>query len=375
METSCYWIHKTVKKSALRAQTLYDYKKITYPNERFLECSIEEAEEELVFSFDTKDRHPFKEIRTMSLTERLRILIDAARLFLLRREYFFTMHPENLYFDENYRVYVMERDICKYEEITEAAFLEEYKALIGYSMQKKYEFSDYLEGGKGLLKKHKILKRYMSEETLENTVSLLEEQYRELSKEIKEKQMLVYKKNYMRSRIYMVVSLVILFIGMTAIGYYRFYEKPVLEAKLQAEIDFLKGDYIQVIDDLSELSMRQLSYEQKHILSISYVNTESLTVEQKENILKKLPVNGEEKLMEYWIYIGRLIPLEAENIAMQRSDDELLLYAYMLEKNLTETDTEMTGEEKAAKLKELEEKIEKLAEQYTEQETEEEIQP
>ena len=94
---------------------------------------------------------------------------------------------------------------------------------------------------------------------------------------------------------------------------------------------------------------------------------------QKENILQKLPINGEEKLMEYWIYIGRLLPLEAENIALQRSDDELLLYAYMLEKDLTETDTQMTGEEKAAKLEELNGKIEKLAEKYVEEETEESV--
>ncbi len=56
--------------------------------------------------------------------------------------------------------------------------------------------------------------------------------------------------------------------------------------------------------------------------------------------------------------------MEAENIAMQRSDDELLLYAYMLDKDLTQTDTVMTGEEKAAKLADLEEKIANLAKQY-----------
>ena len=75
-------------------------------------------------------------------------------------------------------------------------------------------------------------------------------------------------------------------------------------------------------------------------------------------------------MMEYWIYIGRLNPLEAENIAMQRSDDELLLYAYMLEKDLTETDNQMTGEEKATKLSELEGKIKTLAEKYTANEEE-----
>ena len=373
METSLYLINKTMKKSDLQAETEYDYKKIEYPNERFLACHIEEKEETLEFTYETEGYHPFIETRTVSKQEKLRILIDAVRLFTIRKEYSFSLNPENLYFDENYRVYVLERDICKSEETQEEAFPEEYKALIGCSMQKKYSFEDYLEGGMSLFKKNKFLKMLMPLETLDEIIAFLEEKYQEISKEIRERRLLVNKNAYISSRVYIVVSILLLIAGAGVIGYYSLYEKPVLEAKLQSEIDFLKGDYIQVIDDLEELSVQQLSYDQKYILSVAYVNTESLTVEQKENILQKLPINGEEKLMEYWIYIGRLLPLEAENIALQRSDDELLLYAYMLEKDLTETDTQMTGEEKAAKLEELNGKIEKLAEKYVEEETEESV--
>lgn len=373
METSLYLINKTIKKSDLQAETTYDYKKIEYPYERFLTCHIEEKEESLEFTYETEGHHPFTEIRAVSKLEKLRILIDAVRLFTIKNEYTFSLSPANLYFDENYRVYVLERDICKGEGTVAEEFLEEYKALIGYSMQKKYSYEDYLEGGMSLFKKNKFLKMLMSLETLNEIVALLEKKYKEISKEIKERRLLVNKNAYIGSRVYIVISILLLIAGTGAIGYYSLYDRPILETKLQAEIDFLKDDYIQVIDDLSELSMQQLSYDQKYILSVSYVNTESLTVEQKENILQKLPINGEEKLMEYWIYIGRLLPLEAENIAMQRSDDELLLYAYMLEKDLTETDTQMTGEEKATKLEELNGKIEKLAEKYAEEETEESV--
>ena len=122
------------------------------------------------------------------------------------------------------------------------------------------------------------------------------------------------------------------------------------------------------VDDLKQLPMNRLSYDQKYVLSVSYVNLESLSLEQKQNILDKLPVNGDEKLMEYWIYIGRLQPVEAENIAMQKSDDELLLYAYMLDKDLTEADENLNGEEKAQKLEDLESKISHLAEVYMKEE-------
>ena len=176
--------------------------------------------------------------------------------------------------------------------------------------------------------------------------------------------MLVNKDTLIRRRIYMIVCGVLLLVSCGYIGYYSLVEKPQMTAKLAAEVDYIKGDYISVIEDLSALDISDLSYDQKFILSRAFVNAESLTVEQKENVLKDLPVTGDEKLMEYWIHIGRLNPVEAQNIAMQKSDDELLLYAYRMEKDLTETDTKMTGEEKAAKLKELEDKIAKLAEKY-----------
>lgn len=358
-------LKKTVRKSEVLAQTLYDYKKLEYKNEKFLSCTIEEKEEILEITYEINDYHPFKDIRARTMQERLRILLDIAGLNNVRQEYSFSIKPDNLYFDENYRVYVMDRDVYQRGEGQTEDFSEEYKALIGYSLQKKYSYDDYKEGGMKLLGKNKFLKEILPLQSIEEIVELLKKEYQDLSKEIREKKLLVNKKIYIGSRIYMILSILLLIAGLTIIIYYSFFDRPRLEAKLKAEADFIRGDYIQVINDLEDLSMRYLSYDQKYILSVAFVNTESLTVEQKTNILETLPVNGDEKLMEYWIYIGRLNPLEAENIAMQKSDDELLLYAYMLEKDLTETDTEITGEEKAAKLEELENKIEKLAAKYT----------
>ncbi len=355
---------KTIKKSELRAKTLYDYNKIKYPNERFLDCAIEEKEETLEFSYCIMGYHPFADIRGCTRQEKLRILIDAAKLMKYKNEYIFSMAPTNLFFDENFRVYIKERDV-RLPGQCEEDFLKEYKAIIAFSLQKKYGYDDFLEGGMDLFKKNSFLKRLFPLETIGEVTDILEENYQRITEDIKRNKLLVNKKMYQTSRIYITISAILLVGCIFLIGYYYLFDKPIMEAKLQAEIDFLKNDYIQVIDDLSAITMEQLSYDQKYILSVAFVNMESLTAEQKKNILEKLPINGEEKLMEYWIHIGRLNPLEAENIAMQRSDDELLLYAYMLEKDLTETDTLMTGEEKAAKLEELEGKIEELAEKYT----------
>ncbi|MBO5209683.1 MAG: type VII secretion protein EssB [Lachnospiraceae bacterium] len=361
-------LKRIIKKSEMRAESDFDYKKLAYHNERFLDCTIEEQPESLEITFGCEKYYPFTDIRKCTLQEKLRILLDVSELEKLRSEYIFSIKPDNLFYDDNARVSVMMRDVYQRGEITEEHFLEEYKALVGYSLQKKYGYDDYYEGGEDLYQKNELLKMLAPLGTLEEVIDLLEEEYQKLTKEIREKKILVNKKSYWWSRILIIISVLIMIAGATFIVYDNLFEKPRMEAKLQAEIDFIKGDYIQVIDDLSKVSMKHLGYDQKYILSVAYVNMESLTAEQKQNILEKIPINGDEKLMEYWIYIGRLDPVEAENIAMQKSDDELLLYAYMLDKDLTETDTTMTGEEKAAKLAELESKIEKLAEKYEKEE-------
>ena len=108
------------------------------------------------------------------------------------------------------------------------------------------------------------------------------------------------------------------------------------------------------------------------MLAVAYIKCEDLTAEQKNNILDRLVPDGDERVMEYWICLGRENVEEAENIAMQCSDNEMLLYAYLKEKQLLELNTEMSGEEKGAALENLQNKIDSLAEQYTTEEDENE---
>lgn len=364
-----------VKKSAMNAEGIYDYNKIQFSKEGFLSCEIKEEKENLNIQYHTGDMLPCTEIRNFSKQDRIRVLLDVAGKFGYRKEYCFSLSPDNLYFDRNFRVYIMQRDIWARgeepgRESEEERFLQEYKALIGYALQKKYCFEDYTEGGLELLEKKPFLKKIYHAETIEGVTELLTEEFETITRDIRENKILVKKSNWRQRTIYIVASMILLVAAGAYIGYYSLWERPLMTSKLEAENAYLRGDSIKVIDALSGISMAQLEYEQKHILSNAYVSMESLTAEQKENILARLSVNGDVKLMEYWIYIGRLNAIEAENIAMQLSDDELLLYAYMLEKDLTESDTTMTGEEKAAKLKELEGKIDDLAEPYMTEEEE-----
>ena len=55
---------------------------------------------------------------------------------------------------------------------------------------------------------------------------------------------------------------------------------------------------------------------------------------------------------------------EAIDIAMQQSDDEMLLYAYMKQKSMIETDSSLSGEEKTQELEKIAQKMQPLMEKY-----------
>lgn len=160
-------------------------------------------------------------------------------------------------------------------------------------------------------------------------------------------------------------------LGVVFAGYYQWKIYPYNQAVQTAMCSYIDKNYVAMIDSMKNIEPEQMNKYHKFILAQAYVNSENLSAEQKENILGSLIVNQNEKIFEYWIYIGRLNAVEAENIAMQLSDDELLLYAYLLDRDITQKDTTMDGEEKKKKISELDSKIEEYTEQLIEEATEE----
>ena len=59
--------------------------------------------------------------------------------------------------------------------------MEEYKALIGYALQKQYSYADYVQGGMQLLKGG-ILQKVRQVESVEELVRLLEQRKQEIGR-------------------------------------------------------------------------------------------------------------------------------------------------------------------------------------------------
>lgn len=57
------------------------------------------------------------------------------------------MQPQNLFYDLHGSVKAKSRDVLSASTDREEQFLNAYKAVIGYALQNKYTFEDYLRGG------------------------------------------------------------------------------------------------------------------------------------------------------------------------------------------------------------------------------------
>ena len=161
-------MQKKSKKSEWNAQTAYDYRKLTYPDEKFLSCVITEEEEELVADYEIQNYSSCTEIRNLSGVERLRVLVDVQTLEGKSDEYLFSLAPQNLYYDENYRVKVMERDIPTNREEDCNDFLKQYKALAAFALQKKYSYEDTWKVEKIFIGKIGCYSKLVRQKTVEN---------------------------------------------------------------------------------------------------------------------------------------------------------------------------------------------------------------
>lgn len=304
------------------------------------------------------------ELREEKRIDRIRTLIEILSLEEDFAKYWFNLNPENLMYDRNFRVVVVEKELYQNGERDEDEFLTQYKAVIGYAMQKKYTYEDYYEGGRDLYHKNSFLHKIGEAVNIGEIEEYLVAEYNreeELSRNVFTE---VNRKYYQVQKVSLIIVLCLFLLAMALIGYGKVIFMPREEAFIKAQNSYLDENYVKVIDDLSMVDMKYLDKYQKYILASAYIKSESLTPEQKENVLQTISINSEEKIKDYWIYLGRLNTVEAENIAMQCSDDELLLYAFMTEKAILEKNTEISGEEKASRLQVLEKKIEDLAKQY-----------
>ena len=350
-----------VKKSEIKAKTVFDYEFLMQKRIGFAPVKMEEKEEEITFIFDISGLRPMVELKEEELEYRYRFLQNLIILRELWDEYDLNTESENIYFDYNYIPYILKRDIKVQNEKNFLAFAKELA--IGL-LCKKYDYEQVHESGVEIAEDEKNVKMLITCETEEDFFKYIQEKAQEQYAINKNQKIRVdRRKHEIQAR--MILSIVIVLFGLLIYtGYKSFVILPRSKAVIQAGRNFVVQDYVDCIDVLSEIDVEKMDTYTKYILAVSYAKTEALEKEELENVLERLSIYSSEIELEYWIAIGRSAYERAENIAMALSDDKLLIYAYMKELNNLEGNVTMDGEEKQKRVNFLSNEITAIGEKY-----------
>ncbi len=359
-------IIETVRRSQFSVTNDFELKKLSRPQEGFLDCSVEENQEDLIFSYDISHVFPWTGIRREKKELMISALIDAGRLQKTAKLYQFTLAPENLYYDIQGRVFVKARDVYGAEkEYSAEEFLKEYKSLIGCTLVKKYKFEDYDKGGQELLKEDKFLGRIVECEDVEQIADRLHEEYFRYRKDRETRFVEVSKAGNSGRKVALGITGVLLAAGAALLAYLLIWVQPYDKAVMAAYGAYLQSDYNSIVEAMDPVEVDRMDTYQKYILSYACVRCESFSEESMRNILNTITLNGNERIMEYWIYINRLDTDKAIDIAMLESSNQLLYYAYLKKKAVIETDPSLSGQEKNQLLQEIDNKLDPLREEFS----------
>lgn len=355
----------TRKKQDLYASNIYQYHKLAEENYCFVPCQIQEAQDELEFTFRMEGMAPVSGMRDRELSVRYGILVQVLELCMEHPQYRFAVCPDNLYLDMQGRVRVLERDFAGPGASGEGC-LPEILALAGYLLQKKYNYHDFYEGGLKLLSRQRRT-RFLAEITSAGDAL---EVFRNRQKEAREQEqqdLILVKRGSYRSRN---ILLIITGLGCAAMAALLVYQKVWLtdpmSSALAAERYYMENNLTAVADALAPIPAAEMDAHEKYILAVTYIRGQSIDsfdYGTKERLISKLSWQGDENLLDYWIHLGRLDVDQALDVAMRISDKQLTLYAYLQKLEQISMDTQLPGEEKAQQMDAVRSKIKALAEE------------
>lgn len=350
-------IEKTLKNS--ESQVPADQRAfLTYESPFLVPCTLQNSEDDFTFSFDDTGMKPFLSISEESLTDQYRLLVNCAALEEMEKEYAFSLSPDNLVYDLNLLPRVLVRDAAT----GKSNFLREYRALAASILCPEYAYQDYLEGGDDLFAKQQVLQEIAQLQSADALKEYLQSCYRKERSLNRRGYRWVNKKMALAARIAIPTLAVFLLAGTVFWQISVRWDIPYRDTLLQADAAYLAGNYREVSDTLARMDIDRLPLENRYMLARSYVTMEGLTAAQKQNVLDTLTLSTEDAVLNYWIKLGREDFVGAVDDAQRLGDDELLLFALIKQRVVTQNDSNLSGEEKAATIAALEDQISELQE-------------
>ncbi|MER2047348.1 MAG: type VII secretion protein EssB [Solibacillus sp.] len=339
-------------------------------NNPFIEKNITLTEDELIFTYKKEPNFmTFGKLRTLDERSRWMFASKVLRFIMLHQSnrLHLIVCPENILIDESLTAYFLhygvKESIPPYERNKERLWAET-KAIIAAAVQPKYKFDQYIQFSKSI-ELSPVAVKIMEAKDEQELLTIIQDQLQLLEKEEKKYTKIAKTKwNWVRYSL-IGLLLVLLPLGIYT-GYAAFVIQPQQEAYVAVQAPYIQGNYSEIIDQLAQYDVEKMPNVIQYELSLAYIVNETLTEEQKENVLKTITLQTDPYYFKYWIYIGRGQVEEALTVARQLEDLDLIMLALLHYEESIKADRELDGEEREQLLDKVQTEINEVTKQLEE---------
>ena len=333
----------------------------------FINKSITLTDDELIFTYKKESNYmTFGELR--KLKELSRWMFASQVLKVQSRHSFNRLHlivcPENVLIDESLMPYFLhygvKESIPPYEKESNRIW-NETKALIAAAIDPKYTFEQYIQFSQSI-ELSPIAEKVMSAKDENELNDTIKKQIILLKNE--EKKLVTVSKTKWSWVRYGIAGLLFALIPLGAYtGYSALVLQPRQEAFVEVQNSYLQGDYSEVINRLTNYDIEHMPKVIQYELSLAYIVNETLTEEQKDNVLKTITLQTDPNYFKYWIYIGRGQAEEALALARQLEDLDLIMLALLHYEETVKGNLDLESEEREQLLDKIQTEKEEVTEQ------------
>lgn len=339
-------------------------------NNPFIEKNITLTEDELIFTYKKEPNFmTFGKLRTLDERSRWMFASKVLRFIMLHQSnrLHLIVCPENILIDESLTAYFLhygvKESIPPYERNKERLWAET-KAIIAAAVQPKYKFDQYIQFSKSI-ELSPVAVKIMEAKDEQELLTTIQDQLQLLEKEEKKYTKIAKTKwNWVR------YSLIGLLLVLLPLGIYTGYAalviQPQQEAYVAVQAPYIQGNYSEIIDQLAQYDVEKMPNVIQYELSLAYIVNETLTEEQKENVLKTITLQTDQDYFKYWIYIGRGQAEEALTVARQLEDLDLIMLALLHYEESIKADRELDGEDREQLLDKVQTEINEVTKQLEE---------
>ena len=276
------------------------------------------------------------------------------------------LHPDNLFLVGG-ELKVAHRGLAKYIEpkaCTDAEFLTSYKALVVSVIVPKYKF-DALASGTVKVR-DPFSRKILEAESMEDVEAILDEEIQTRRMVEKRTKRLVKKSRYSLFRL----ASVLLFVAVLGLGVWLGITisetVPLQERIIESQAAFMVNNFGEAVNILQDDDPENLPRSVQYVLATSFIQLETLSNEQRSEVLNHLSPSSSENELLYWIRIGRGEFYPALNIALNIGDNQLTLHAYTKLYDMVYADPIMPGVEKQERLDQYRTQIDELLKSFEE---------